>query len=116
MSIPRWLLYDDRLSLATALTLLDEEVIVDGDNIRHHWRRELVELIRAEQQLDGYWVNLDESESIREAHPVVTTSPAILTVCRILNSIDDVSPPPLVAAVPGGRFRPLGLSVSQFLP
>jgi squalene-hopene/tetraprenyl-beta-curcumene cyclase len=116
MSVPRWRLYDYWYSWSTAMTLLGEETIVDGLNIRHDWRRELVQLLRAEQQPDGCWINPDESESIREAHPVVTTSLAILTLCRILDSIDEGSPPPLVAAVPAGRFHRLALRDSQFLP
>ncbi len=84
MSEPRSRLYDYWYSWATAMAVLEARTFVDADQVRHNWPRELLDLLAAEQQPDGCWLNPLESESIREAHPAVTTSLAILTLTRIV--------------------------------
>jgi squalene-hopene/tetraprenyl-beta-curcumene cyclase len=83
MSAPRCRLYDYYLSLAAAMVVLGEDSVVDSNNVRHDWRRELQRVLEAEQQSDGSWVNPAEADNLAEAHPLVTTSLAVLTLRRI---------------------------------
>lgn len=83
MASPRCRLYDYYLSLATALTALGEDSIVDDNNVRHNWRRELEQMLQTTQEPDGCWLNPAESEDCSESHPLVTTSLAMMTLCRI---------------------------------
>lgn len=84
MSVPRCRLYDYYLSLATAMAVLGEESIVDRHSVPHNWRRELQAVLRAEQQPNGSWLNLAESDNFPEAQPVVTTSLAVMTLCQTM--------------------------------
>jgi len=83
MSIPRFRLYDYYLSLSGAMTVFHEDSIVDAKNVRHNWRRELEQVLEAEQQPDGSWLNPAEADTLAEAHPLVTTSLAVMTLRRI---------------------------------
>lgn len=91
-----------------------ENVIVDANNVRHDWRRELARVLTAEQQPDGCWLNPLESENFREAHPAITTGLAIMTLSRIASTEEQKPRKQHVAtghlarldgAVPCGAFR-----------
>lgn len=84
MTVPRCRLYDYYLSLATAMTALGEDSIVDAQHVRHNWRRELQHVLRSEQQANGSWLNVAEADNFPEAHPVVTTSLAVMTLCQTM--------------------------------
>lgn len=85
MPNPRFRLYDYYWSFATAMTLLEIDVIVDSDRTRHNWRHELVSVLQSEQRRDGSWMNRAEAGSSREAHPFLTTSYAMITLHKIVN-------------------------------
>jgi len=105
MPDPRCRLYDYWFSLATAMTVLGENVIVDANNVRHDWRRELARVLAAEQQPDGCWLNPLESDSFREAHPAVTTSLALMTLSRIVGPNKQEPRSQHVATAPPRRSR-----------
>jgi len=67
-------------TMAKALDLFHEEVIVDGAGVRHAWRPELAgRLIAMQSQGDGSWVN-GNAPAWWEGNPVLATAYALLTL------------------------------------
>ena len=71
-------LYYNYHTMAKALRLYGEPVLMDAKGISHDWYRELAEKLIKVQKPDGFWVN-DESRWM-EALPVLATSYAVLSL------------------------------------
>ena len=83
MADSRRKLYEYYYAFAKAMTLVGQEVIVDPSGVEHHWRDELVEVLGRRQRPDGSWLNPAESDDPDEAHPLLTTSYAVMTLCQL---------------------------------
>ncbi|MCB9915337.1 MAG: hypothetical protein H6828_09330 [Planctomycetes bacterium] len=67
-------------SMAKALDLYGEEVIVDGQGKSHAWRRQLCgRLVAMQRKDDGSWLN-ENSPRWWEGNPVMATAYALLTL------------------------------------
>ena len=71
-------LYYNYHTMAKALRLYGEPILVDAKGISHDWYREFAEKLIAVQKPDGFWVN--EESRWMEALPVLATSYAILSL------------------------------------
>ena len=71
-------LYYNYHTMAKALRLYGEPVLVDAKGISHDWYRELAEKLMSEQKSDGFWMNAEDRWM--EALPVLATSYAILSL------------------------------------
>jgi squalene-hopene/tetraprenyl-beta-curcumene cyclase len=66
-------------TMAKALDLYGEEVVVDGAGVEHAWRAELAGRMVALQRQDGSWIN-DNAPRWYEGNPVLATAYAMLTL------------------------------------
>ena len=75
-------LYYYYLTFAKALDALGENEVVDGNGVKHDWRRELVEELARRQQPNGSWVNTNSQWM--EGDPNLATAFALVAVsyCR----------------------------------
>lgn len=69
-------------TVAKTFDALGQSVFVDDEGKSHFWKNELIEALRAAQQLDGSWVN--ENPMWREDDPVLVTGYAliVLSFCK----------------------------------
>lgn len=68
------------LTMAKALDLYGQEVVVDGEGVEHAWRAELCgRLIAMQSKADGSWVN-HNSPRWWEGNPTLATAYAMLTL------------------------------------
>jgi squalene-hopene/tetraprenyl-beta-curcumene cyclase len=67
-------------TMAKALDLFHEEVIVDGSGVPHNWRAELAgRVVAMQSKADGSWVN-ENAPAWWEGNPVLATAYALLTL------------------------------------
>jgi squalene-hopene/tetraprenyl-beta-curcumene cyclase len=67
-------------TMAKALDLFHEEVIVDGSGVPHDWRAELAgRVVAMQSKADGSWVN-ENAPAWWEGNPVLATADALLTL------------------------------------
>jgi len=67
-------------TMAKALDLFGEEVIVDGAGVEHPWRKQLCgRLIAMQRKDDGSWIN-ENAPRWWEGNPMLATSYALLTL------------------------------------
>lgn len=67
-------------TMAKALDLFREEVLVDGSGIPHAWRAELAgRIVAMQSKADGSWVN-ENAPAWWEGNPVLATAYALLTL------------------------------------
>ncbi|HKX46665.1 MAG TPA: hypothetical protein VJP77_08170, partial [Planctomycetota bacterium] len=66
-------------SMARALDLYGEPVVVDGAGVEHRWREELAGRLAAMQRPDGSWTN-ENSPRWWEGNPVLATAYAVLAL------------------------------------
>jgi squalene-hopene/tetraprenyl-beta-curcumene cyclase len=64
---------------ARTWNILDTDVVVSEDGVRHDWVRELVQKLVAEQRPEGYWVNR-QSAAEWEDRPELCTAHALLAL------------------------------------
>lgn len=68
------------LTMAKALDLYGQEVVVDGEGVEHAWRAELCgRLIAMQSKADGSWIN-HNSPRWWEGNPTLATAYAMLTL------------------------------------
>ena len=73
-------LYYYFLTMAKALDLYGQEVVVDGEGVEHAWRAELCgRLIAMQSKADGSWINVN-SPRWWEGNPTLATAYAMLTL------------------------------------
>ena len=77
---PRQQLYEYYLGIASTMTALGVERIQDSKGVGHDWRGDLLQILVAQQESDGSWVNREESPDPEEATRLVTTSYAVMTL------------------------------------
>jgi squalene-hopene/tetraprenyl-beta-curcumene cyclase len=71
-------LYYYYVTMAKALSLYGERVIVDTKGVRHDWRQELGQQIASLQKEDGSWAN--SADRWEEGDPVLVTAYALLAM------------------------------------
>ena len=64
---------------AKALYAWKHDEIADGKGIKHNWRNELIDSLKAAQKPDGSWSNT-KSDRWFEGNPVLATSYAVLAL------------------------------------
>ena len=68
-------------TMARALRVYGEDIIVDNNNVKHNWRRELANQILKIQSEEGWWQN--ENGRWRENNKVLVTSYCVLCLEEI---------------------------------
>ncbi len=77
---------------ARALSAWGEDTIVDGKNVPHNWRVDLIEKLISLQREDGSWVN--EADRWYEGNPHLVTAYAILALQTAVEEREGHSPSP----------------------
>ncbi|MDP6540294.1 MAG: prenyltransferase/squalene oxidase repeat-containing protein [Planctomycetota bacterium] len=76
-------------TMARALDLFGEEVVVDPEGVAHPWRRQLCgRLLAMQRPDDGSWVN-ENAPRWWEGNPVLATSYAMLTLSHAMPTGED---------------------------
>ncbi|REJ68454.1 MAG: hypothetical protein DWQ31_01805 [Planctomycetota bacterium] len=65
-------------TFAKTMNVLGDDYFVDAEGVRHDWRRELVEVLAAQQNEDGSWIN--EQQRWMEGDPNLVTAYALLAL------------------------------------
>jgi squalene-hopene/tetraprenyl-beta-curcumene cyclase len=73
-------------TLARALHVYGEPVIVDSKGAKHDWRVELIEKLAAQQAPDGHWTGI---QKWMENKPILSTSYAILALQEAQQDLKD---------------------------
>lgn len=66
-------------TFAKALTVLGEDPFADAKGVKHAWKQELFEELKAKQSKDGSWIN-DRRDSFGEGDPNIATAFAVLAL------------------------------------
>ena len=71
-------------TMAKAMNIYGDEVIVDGNNTERKWREELADQLIKTQNTEGFWVN--DNARWWENNPVLVTAYSILALEEILGA------------------------------
>ena len=69
-------------TLSKSFDTMKKEIFIDKEGTRHVWRSEIIDILKKQQQEDGFWVNSDRMWMENDPNLVTGYSLIVLSYCR----------------------------------
>ncbi len=76
-------------TMARALAVSQQKMVIDVDGVAHNWRQELIDALLARRREDGSWQN--PTDRWLEGEPVMATIYAVLALEETLKPVGEVT-------------------------